>query len=106
MFDLTQEGIIGYFIFNDIQTVADESTVINLKVVKSNGESATIHDCDVPIFLPNCGGLGAIPADHLQLDLTIQLLADYIDGFRYIGKIAAEADMDINIVKATIQNLM
>ena len=30
----------------------------------------------------------------------------YIDGFNHVAKIAAEADIEINLVKACLQNLL
>lgn len=41
----------------------------------------------------------------MKIDMILQILG-YIDGFKHIGRIAAEADVDVNIVKACIQNLV
>ena len=36
---------------------------------------------------------------------NIQVLP-YIDGFNHVAKVAAEADIEINLVKACVQNLL
>ena len=39
------------------------------------------------------------------LSICLQVLP-YIDGFNHVAKVAAEADIEINLVKACLQNLL
>lgn len=79
----------------------DDINIINLKVIHTNRSPNEVKPHEVPIFtvernmiLPN------------KWDLTTQQIIPFIDGFNHVAKIAAEADIDINIVKACIRNLL
>ncbi len=78
----------------------DASTTIHLKVVPVKREPESVEEYSVPIMC----------ADHKnnsnEWDLATKQLLPYIDGFRHVAKIAAEADVDVNIVKVCIQNLV
>ena len=39
-------------------------------------------------------------------DMATTQLLPYIDGFRHVAKIAADSDVDVNIVKVCVQNLV
>lgn len=41
-----------------------------------------------------------------QWDLTTQQVLPYIDGFNHVARIAAEADVENNLVKSCVQNLV
>jgi len=78
----------------------NESTKIHLKVVPSHVEPVYVEGHDVPII--NRCHLTTIIG---HWDLATQQLLPYMDGFKHVARIAIEADVDINIVKACVQNL-
>ncbi|ROT76910.1 hypothetical protein C7M84_004473 [Penaeus vannamei] len=49
-------------------------------------------------------GEGAQPREHW--DLTTQQVLPYIDGYAHVAKIAAAADVESNLVKACVENLL
>lgn len=73
----------------------------HLKVVKLAPEPKPVLDHQVPIFLE---GREAFHSD--QWDLTTQQVLPYIDGFNHVARIAAEADVENNLVKSCVQNLV
>ncbi|XP_033608082.1 GATOR complex protein NPRL2 [Cryptotermes secundus] len=82
-------------------TLTEGTTKIHLKVVKISKEPSPVHDHQVPIFIED---------QHMfrseQWDLTTYQVLPYIDGFNHIARIATEADVENNLVKACVQNLM
>ncbi|KAF2901873.1 hypothetical protein ILUMI_04314 [Ignelater luminosus] len=70
----------------------------HLKVVKVRSDPMAVADHQVPVFLK------ALPTQ--QWDLTTQQVAPYIDGFNHVARIAALADVENNLVKACVQNLV
>ncbi|RWS04038.1 nitrogen permease regulator 2-like protein [Dinothrombium tinctorium] len=78
-----------------------ESTTIHLKVNRVHPEPQQVEDHDVPIF--SISEVSIIPS---QWDLTTQQVLPYIDGYRHVDKIAAEADVEVSLVKACIQNMI
>ncbi|RWS25154.1 nitrogen permease regulator 2-like protein [Leptotrombidium deliense] len=60
-----------------------------------------VEDYDVPMFSTKESSI--IPS---QWDLTTQQVLPFIDGFRHVSKIAAEADVEVSLVKACIQNMI
>lgn len=58
-----------------------------------------VKDHEVPILT----GSSIIPT---QWDLTTQQVLPYIDGYRHVSKIALEADVEVSLVKACIQNMI
>lgn len=77
------------------------STTINLKIVKVYPDPDEVLDEHVPLLL--------ITKSHLRpnrWDLTTQQIIPYIDGYRHISRIAIEADVEVSLVKACIQNMM
>lgn len=77
------------------------STTINLKIVKVHPDPEQVHNEQVPVFSSTRGIM-----KPSQWDLTTQQIIPYIDGFRHISKIAAEADVEVSLVKACIQNMI
>ncbi|KAG9511070.1 GATOR complex protein NPRL2, partial [Fragariocoptes setiger] len=77
------------------------STTINLKIVKVHPDPEPVQDEQVPVFITAHG----LPMPS-QWDLTTQQIIPYIDGFRHIARIAAEADVEVSLVKACIQNMI
>ena len=73
----------------------------HLKVVKLAAEPKRVLDHQVPIFLE---GREAFCSD--QWDLTTQQVLPYIDGFNHVARIASEADVENNLVKSCVQNLL
>ena len=45
------------------------------------------------------------PADFILFSFPLQVL-HYVDGVSHVKKIAAEADVELNLVKANLQNLL
>ena len=79
----------------------DGSTAVHLKLVEDISEPTRVEGHDVPILNE--------PVTHelvSQLDMTTQQLLSYMDGFQHIAKIAKDSDVDINIVKSCVQNLV
>ena len=60
-----------------------------------------VHDHHVPVFTENRPAVA--PA---QWDLTTQRILPLIDGFRHVVQIAQESDVDIDLVKACLRNLI
>ncbi|XP_077582687.1 GATOR1 complex protein NPRL2 [Stigmatopora nigra] len=79
----------------------DKSNTIHLKLIPLRNDPPVVQDYDVPVFIQNI--------DHFinsQWDLTTQQILPYIDGFRHVQKISAEADVELNIVRIAVQNLL
>ncbi|XP_047368665.1 GATOR complex protein NPRL2 isoform X2 [Vespa velutina] len=81
-------------------TLTEGTMTSHLKVVKLAPEPKPVLDHQVPIFLE---GKEAFHSD--QWDLTTQQVLPYIDGFNHVARIAAEADVENNLVKSCVQNL-
>lgn len=77
------------------------STTINLKVVNVHPDPEEVHDEQVPLLLVTRNLLR--PS---RWDLTTQQIIPYIDGYRHISRIATEADVEVSLVKACIQNMI
>ncbi|XP_012935060.1 GATOR complex protein NPRL2 [Aplysia californica] len=78
-----------------------ESCTVHLKLATTIHEPIAVGDHDVPIL--------TVPKDVVmrhQWDLTTQQMLHYIDGMSHVMKIAAEADVELNLVKANLQNLL
>lgn len=79
----------------------DESNTMHLKVIELRAAPPTAQEYDVPVFTEDKEEFC-----NAQWDLTTQQILPYIDGFRHIQKISAEADVELNLVRIAIQNLM
>lgn len=78
-------------------TVTD-STRIHLKVVNVHRDPRDVLDHEVPVL--------SELIEPSEWDLTTQQLLPYIDGFRHIAKISADAAVEVSLVKACIQNMI
>ncbi|XP_041047978.1 GATOR complex protein NPRL2 isoform X3 [Carcharodon carcharias] len=61
-------------------------------------------ECSLPIDF-YCGGRG-LSGCFLQSRSMVNKILPYIDGFRHIQKISAEADVELNLVRIAVQNLL
>lgn len=105
----SRERIPG--ILEDIRTKLNEfkackiemtsSTTINLKIVKVHPDPDEVQDEQVPVLLVTRNLLRPN-----RWDLTTQQIILYIDGYRHISRIATEADVEVSLVKACIQNMI
>lgn len=103
--------------------LVNDSVTIYLKVVDRapTGDSdstsfpqppAFVREHDVPIFKPEFASMieGGYLEDFLKvqtsLDMTTQQIIPFIDGFRHVKRISYEVDVDINLVKICLQNLL
>jgi hypothetical protein len=77
------------------------STTINLKIVKVHPDPEEVLDEQVPVLL-----IARNLLRPSRWDLTTQQILPYIDGFKHILRIAIEADVEVSLVKACIQNLI
>lgn len=73
-------------------------TATHLKVVHIRSDPLPVADHQVPVFVK------ALPSQ--QWDLTTQQVARYIDGFNHVARIASLSDVENNLVKACVQNLV
>ena len=78
-----------------------ESCTVHLKLATTMHELIAVGDHDVPVLTE----AKDIVMKH-QWDLTTQQMLHYIDGVSHVMKIAAEADVELNLVKANLQNLL
>uniref|UniRef100_A0A8C6X4D5 NPR2 like, GATOR1 complex subunit n=1 Tax=Naja naja TaxID=35670 RepID=A0A8C6X4D5_NAJNA len=78
----------------------DESNTIHLKVIEQRPDPPIVQEYDVPVFTQD-------KDDFLnsQWDLTTQQILPYIDGFRHVQKISAEADVELNLVRIAYSNV-
>lgn len=73
-------------------------TATHLKVCHIRSDPTPVADHQVPVFIKE------LPNE--QWDLTTQQVTPYIDGFNHVARIAALADVENNLVKACVQNLV
>ncbi|KAK7144557.1 hypothetical protein R3I94_010849 [Phoxinus phoxinus] len=79
----------------------DDSNTIHLKLIEQRKDPQVVQEYDVPVFTKN--------KDHFiksQWDLTTQQILPFVDGYRHIQKISAEADVELNLVRIAVQNLL
>lgn len=98
-------------ILDDIRTKLNEfkscklemtsSTTINLKIVKVHPDPEEVLDEQVPLLIVTRNLL-----KPNRWDLTTQQIIPYIDGYRHVSRIATEADVEVSLVKACIQNMI
>ncbi|XP_062054467.1 GATOR1 complex protein NPRL2-like [Lepus europaeus] len=79
----------------------DESNTIHLKVIEQRPDPPVDQENDVPVFSKDKEDFC-----NSQWDLTTQQILPYIDGFRHVQKILADADVELNLVRLAIQNLL
>eukprot|EP00069_Balaena_mysticetus_P002210 bmy_15924T0 len=71
------------------------------KVIEQRPDPPVAQEYDVPVFTKDKEDFF-----NSQWDLTTQQILPYIDGFRHVQKISAEADVELNLVRIAIQNLL
>lgn len=74
-------------------------TATHLKVVRIRRDPAPVLDYQVPVFVR------PLPLQQ-PWDLTTHQVAPHIDGFNHVARIASLADVENNLVKACVQNLL
>ena len=77
-----------------------EKNMLNLKVMSNKTDPSLVNDWDVPVL---------IVAKQVSLgewDLTSQQILPHIDGCSHILRIAASANVEPQLVKACVQNLV
>ncbi|XP_071810529.1 GATOR1 complex protein NPRL2-like [Asterias amurensis] len=79
----------------------NESNTIHLKIVSPTKDPPPVLEHHVPMFLTDKESY-----DSSQWDLTTQQILPFIDGVNHVQRIAAEADVDINLVKICLQNML
>jgi len=93
-------------VYNDMNTEGRSVVVcgqnsLQLSVIALGHDPAPVHDYQVPILTVQT---------HLfhsdQWDLTTTQIIPYIDGFNHIGRISALADVESNLVRACVQNMV
>ncbi|KAH9505029.1 Nitrogen permease regulator-like 2 [Bulinus truncatus] len=78
-----------------------KSCIVHLKRAATVRGPISVKDHDVPVLIKP----RSIVMKH-QWDLTTQQILHYVDGVSHVLKIAAEADVELNLVKANLQNLL
>ncbi|CAH1994985.1 unnamed protein product [Acanthoscelides obtectus] len=79
-------------------TLTEGTTATHLKICRIRLDPSPVMDYQVPIFIKE------LPEQ--QWDLTTQQVTPYIDGFNHVARIAALSDVENNLVKACVQNLV
>jgi hypothetical protein len=78
-----------------------KSCTVHLKLAATIHELISVEEHDVPVL--------TVPREVVmkyQWDLTTQQILHYVDGSAHVKKIAQEADIELNLVKADLQNLL
>lgn len=72
-----------------------------LKIIRNHIDPQQVQSFDVPVFLVN-------PCDFEidDWDLTTQKIVSSINGFKTVSIIANETNIEQNVVKEAVQNLM
>ncbi|XP_020802134.1 nitrogen permease regulator 2-like protein [Drosophila serrata] len=84
-----------------VATIVEGDNTIHLKIVMHKPDPPQVKDHMVPLLLAN---LRDAPLDNW--DLTTQQILPYINGINHVARIAAEADVETDLVKSCIQNLV
>ncbi|XP_063224992.1 GATOR1 complex protein NPRL2-like isoform X2 [Bacillus rossius redtenbacheri] len=82
-------------------TLTEGTTTTHLTVVRISQDPEAVLDHQVPVFTDEQSSF-----EPEQWDLTTNQVLPYIDGFNHVSRIAGEADVDINLVKSCVQNLV
>lgn len=119
---------IKYGHFLCFLSCVDESNTIHLKLIPLRDEPLIVQEYDVPVFIQcknhfiksqwdlttqqvgfaNGRSEQAVfvsVVSHSDMCCSLQILS-CIDGFRHIQKIAAEADVELTLVRIAVQNLL
>lgn len=85
-----------------IQKIANlEHSAMFLKIIKNHVDPQIVQSFDVPVFL--------IDPNEFEIDdwdLTTQKIVFSINGFKTVSLIANETNIEQNVVKEAVQNLM
>ncbi|ETN65389.1 tumor suppressor putative 4 [Anopheles darlingi] len=84
-----------------VATIVEGSTTIYLKIGRLKPDPPLVQDHQVPLL---CRGFEDTDLD--AWDLTTQQVLPFINGMNHVARIAAEADVENQLVKACIQNLV
>ncbi|KAL7743393.1 hypothetical protein ACLKA6_008365 [Drosophila palustris] len=84
-----------------VATIVEGDNTIYLKIVMHKPDPPSVKDHMVPLLLAN---LRDTPLENW--DLTTQQILPYINGINHVARIAAEADVETDLVKSCIQNLV
>ncbi|KAI9589798.1 GATOR complex protein NPRL2 [Glossina fuscipes] len=84
-----------------VTTIVEGDTTIYLKIVTHKPDPPLVKDHMVPLLLVDYKDT---PLENW--DLTTQQILPYINGINHIARIAAEADVETNLVKSCVQNLV
>ncbi|XP_076059168.1 nitrogen permease regulator-like 2 isoform X2 [Oratosquilla oratoria] len=85
----------------DGESKEKHTSILHLKVVRVYRDPARVYDYHVPILVSE----RVLQRTDLW-DLTTQQILSYIDGYSHVAKIAAAADVENNLVKLCVQNLL
>eukprot|EP00088_Acartia_fossae_P004162 TRINITY_DN11773_c0_g2_i2.p1 TRINITY_DN11773_c0_g2~~TRINITY_DN11773_c0_g2_i2.p1 ORF type:complete len:390 (+),score=68.27 TRINITY_DN11773_c0_g2_i2:43-1212(+) len=93
-------------VFNDINNdgktvVTHEQNSLHLSVISLGAEPAQVGDHKVPILVENIDQYY-----KEQFDLTSTKILPHVDGFNSVARIAILSDVEVNAVRACIQNLL
>lgn len=78
--------------------LAEGPTATHLKVVDVRGDPVRVADHQVPVLVR--------PLPERAWDLTTHAVAPHINGFNHVLRIATLADVENNLVKACVRNLL
>ncbi|XP_055524943.1 GATOR complex protein NPRL2 [Wyeomyia smithii] len=84
-----------------VATIVEGETTIYLKILKLKPDPPPVQDHLVPLI---CKGFENISME--AWDLTTQQVVPFINGINHVARIAAEADVENQLVKSCIQNLV
>uniref|UniRef100_A0A0A9Y5U1 Nitrogen permease regulator 2-like protein n=1 Tax=Lygus hesperus TaxID=30085 RepID=A0A0A9Y5U1_LYGHE len=82
-------------------TLTEGCSSTHLKVTKIRSDPPPVLDHQVPVIVEN---MDVYQSE--QWDLTTQQVLPHIDGINHVAKIAALADVENNLVKTCLQNLV
>lgn len=82
-------------------TITEEETTVYLKIARIADDPCEVFDYQVPILKPEFEN---VPLD--SWDLTTQQVLPYINSVNHVAKIALIADVENELVKSCIQNLV
>lgn len=81
--------------------LSESETTIFLKIMEQRSDTMPVREHEVPILDSRAE---KFPLD--TWDLTTRRILPYINGSNHVAKIAADANVDINLVKSSVQNLV
>ncbi|XKL63117.1 hypothetical protein PGB90_005481 [Kerria lacca] len=103
-----QEHLVNMLsqVMNDLNTqklcvLTGSNVTTHLKVVQLRPDPPPVHDYEVPVLLES---YNLYQSD--RWDLTTTQLLPYINGVNHVKKISVYSDVDNNLVKSCLQNLV